>query len=83
MLAQSQSSSGKRKKASSFSLYLELQILHQLLVVEGNPDLDVQALEGIGNMRRSEEGLGKGLCSVQRRKFALGIPSKNSEQILS
>lgn len=34
-------------------------------------------------MRRSEEGLGETLNSVQKRNFVLGIPSKNAEQILS
>lgn len=71
-----------KKEASSPSLYLRLQILHQLLGVAGIPDLDGQDLGRIWNVR-SEGGLGEGLRSVQKRNSVLSISCKNSEQILS
>ena len=72
-----------KKEASSLSLYLRLQILHQWLGVAGIPDLDGQDPGRMRNLRRSEGGLGEGLHSVQKRNFVLSISCKNSEQILS
>ena len=53
-------------KVSPFFLYLNLQILHHLLGVAGLPDLDVQDLEGMRNMRWSEGGLGNA-CFLSKR----------------
>lgn len=53
-------------KASPFFLYLNLQILHLLLGIAGIPDLDIQDLGGMRNMRWSEGGLGK-VCFLSKR----------------
>lgn len=51
-----------KREAVTFCIYLGFQIVHAFLAISEILELDVQVLEGMGDMRRAEEVLG----NVQR-----------------